>query len=515
MSKKNWYFSRFHNYVNLSNLFAGFGALVIEGDSLVHYLYKNEDLANDSKSKLNKLIQKDFKEAGFDKIYIIFFHNHSKWTESCDDLGLTLKQPLLQLTSDLVGYVRIFNSWTNNDWLNFVDDEHISVFLTTDSEIYKKKDSQFDLIDYICNTNNLQTALIDNLKFIDLKVNSFLIDSNREYHSLNAKDISLDDHNDTDNSYEVQTEYQYQMSVIENEQLNSLLESNNNQSAVLNSNILSSNSESSISWEIKLHYKKPGKISHFNENKSKQFYSRHMERYAESLDSSKHLHYKIITNIDSKNQVKPEKMSAKAREIIEANDAQNLKKKEEKEINFIKSLKIRSYSDIDESLKLVDTSKYTQLAQFTILELRIKWLQNEPIAYENRKQNLFLFIKEAIEVFEERLTLIGAENMLNCLKSLEFHSSCEYLKQILIKNRKDFKMLKKIETNVDSFDHDVLFQLRYCGDKLKRTLNSKKDDRVRFKPDKWQKELLDAVDRNESALICNLFYILIVGLIDF
>jgi superfamily II RNA helicase len=44
--------------------------------------------------------------------------------------------------------------------------------------------------------------------------------------------------------------------------------------------------------------------------------------------------------------------------------------------------------------------------------------------------------------------------------------------------------------------------LKYNGDKLKRTLNSTNDPRVKFKPDEWQVKLLDVVDRNDSALVC-------------
>ena len=46
-----------------------------------------------------------------------------------------------------------------------------------------------------------------------------------------------------------------------------------------------------------------------------------------------------------------------------------------------------------------------------------------------------------------------------------------------------------------------MFQLLYLGDNLKRTLNSTPDKRVRFEPDDWQKDLLDSVDRKESALV--------------
>ena len=261
------------------------------------------------------------------------------------------------------------------------------------------------------------------------------------------------------------------------------------------------NSKSSIRWELKLNHKKPFDSKYKqNEVKSNQLYTRYMERYAESLDSSKHLHHKIITDIKLNNKCKEEKLSVKAKQIQQENDFLKLKKLEEKEINFINSLKIRCYNDINESIKMIDTNKYTKLAKYTLLKLRIKWLQYESI---DKKTDLFLFINQAIEIFTDFMSLEDAQNMLNCLKNIGFHSSCEELKNRLANKRKDFENLKKIENKVDSFDHDVLFQLKHCGDKLERTLNSTNDPRVKFQPDKWQKDLLDAVDRNESSLICN------------
>ena len=47
------------------------------------------------------------------------------------------------------------------------------------------------------------------------------------------------------------------------------------------------------------------------------------------------------------------------------------------------------------------------------------------------------------------------------------------------------------------------FQLRYCGDKLHRGGQGIKDKRVKvFVPDTWQVEVMDAIDRRESCVIC-------------
>ncbi|KAI0529833.1 hypothetical protein GGR58DRAFT_495528 [Xylaria digitata] len=45
------------------------------------------------------------------------------------------------------------------------------------------------------------------------------------------------------------------------------------------------------------------------------------------------------------------------------------------------------------------------------------------------------------------------------------------------------------------------FQLEYCGPFLERTFDSRKDDRVPFEPDAWQRSVLDSIDANESLFI--------------
>uniref|UniRef100_A0A0G4H8V5 Uncharacterized protein n=1 Tax=Chromera velia CCMP2878 TaxID=1169474 RepID=A0A0G4H8V5_9ALVE len=46
------------------------------------------------------------------------------------------------------------------------------------------------------------------------------------------------------------------------------------------------------------------------------------------------------------------------------------------------------------------------------------------------------------------------------------------------------------------------YQLKHMGPDLERTTGSRPDPRVLFKPDNWQRTLLDVVDQEESALIC-------------
>ncbi|KAI1433428.1 hypothetical protein GGR50DRAFT_668519 [Xylaria sp. CBS 124048] len=45
------------------------------------------------------------------------------------------------------------------------------------------------------------------------------------------------------------------------------------------------------------------------------------------------------------------------------------------------------------------------------------------------------------------------------------------------------------------------FQLAHCGPFLERSFDSRKDDRVPFEPDAWQRTVLDSIDANDSLLV--------------
>ncbi|KAM0685844.1 hypothetical protein COBT_002941, partial [Conglomerata obtusa] len=64
----------------------------------------------------------------------------------------------------------------------------------------------------------------------------------------------------------------------------------------------------------------------------------------------------------------------------------------------------------------------------------------------------------------------------------------------------NFKFSSKANSKPN--DRDIYFQLKFAGDKLKRTLHSQYDPRVLFTPDGWQITLLNLVDNNSSAVVC-------------
>jgi len=50
-------------------------------------------------------------------------------------------------------------------------------------------------------------------------------------------------------------------------------------------------------------------------------------------------------------------------------------------------------------------------------------------------------------------------------------------------------------------EHPVEWQLRVFGEYMDRSMDSQVDPRVSFKPDAWQRQVLDAIDANKSLLV--------------
>ncbi|KAG2142339.1 hypothetical protein DEU56DRAFT_793643 [Suillus clintonianus] len=68
------------------------------------------------------------------------------------------------------------------------------------------------------------------------------------------------------------------------------------------------------------------------------------------------------------------------------------------------------------------------------------------------------------------------------------------------------KLIKsKTKTPANEFmrvqEHPIVWQLRLFGEFMDRSMDSQADARVLFKPDAWQREVLDAIDQNMSLLV--------------
>ena len=50
-------------------------------------------------------------------------------------------------------------------------------------------------------------------------------------------------------------------------------------------------------------------------------------------------------------------------------------------------------------------------------------------------------------------------------------------------------------------EHPVVWQLRFFGDYMDRSMDSLPDPRVSFEADAWQRRVLDGIDQNKSLLV--------------
>ena len=90
-----------------------------------------------------------------------------------------------------------------------------------------------------------------------------------------------------------------------------------------------------------------------------------------------------------------------------------------------------------------------------------------------------------IEAFEVGATVVEDERAL----------SFEFVK--LVKSKSGNPVHKWMAIVEDP----VVWQLRLFGEFMDRSMDSQSDPRVSFKPDAWQREVLDCLDRNESVLV--------------
>lgn len=96
-----------------------------------------------------------------------------------------------------------------------------------------------------------------------------------------------------------------------------------------------------------------------------------------------------------------------------------------------------------------------------------------------------LGLDDYVESFENAATVSGEDRKLNF----------DFVK--LVKSKSGHAVNKWMRITEPS----VVWQLRLFGEYMDRSMDSSSDPRVSFKPDAWQRKVLDCLDRNESVLV--------------
>lgn len=218
-------------------------------------------------------------------------------------------------------------------------------------------------------------------------------------------------------------------------------------------------------------------------------------------------HYSSIAKESSE---PPKKQSAKVLKIIRENEERMRREKEKADniwlrnfyANYTKVTSLKGKKQLLEHVKVPNDYINRKL-----LLLKIE-LYADIWNLEKRSENvdervlvpLYLACLDYVEKYTKDgdLDMSELEFVLTKLVEGGFEATTKELLEKL-----SISMELPFVTNATSApnDADLYIQLKYAGDHLKRTLGTRKDKRVPFDPDKWQVQLLDAVDSNKSAIV--------------
>ena len=245
--------------------------------------------------------------------------------------------------------------------------------------------------------------------------------------------------------------------------------------------------------------------------KNKQKYAIYMERYGQSLQGERNYKPIVVEKANKKQKKEKNKISKKALDIQEKNRMKREKEKLEKEedswLNKEKLVKqSEDRGEYDVAVKIVNRflGGVTEgKVRIVVLQTKArilwkKWKEScktkESDRCDSDAEMLFLTIQELVENNKDVLARKEKDTLAKYLTGLGFND-------IVLKTNltgKAFESNDEYSLKIPS----SRFQLHNLGDKLKRETRTDRDGRVEhFIPETWQRELLDAVDNRQSALI--------------
>ena len=242
-----------------------------------------------------------------------------------------------------------------------------------------------------------------------------------------------------------------------------------------------------------------------------QKYARFMQRYGQSLQDNVNYRPIVVEKENKSHKKEKNKISKKSLEIQKANSMKlektKLQKEEDSWLNEKK--RVKQYENEGKYGVAVDIVNRSLLGAMEgktknamlLKKTRILWKKwkecckaNKDDRDETDAEMLFLTIQELLESDREALTKKDKDTLAKYLDGLGFND-------IVLKTNlteKSFKSDEEYKLRISS----SRFQLHNIGDKLKRETRTDRDSRVEhFIPETWQRELLNAVDNKQSALI--------------
>lgn len=147
-------------------------------------------------------------------------------------------------------------------------------------------------------------------------------------------------------------------------------------------------------------------------------------------------------------------------------------------------------------------------------ELRLWAASSDKDGQSTRDKFSVSILRKALELLQNKKV---TKTILGCLESVfsalgfssYFPALAKQAEERLIDDRrlefKFVKLQKKAGDQLHPFMHikedPVEWQLRLFGEYMDRSMDGKEDGRVDFKPDGWQRKVLDCLDADESVLV--------------
>lgn len=266
------------------------------------------------------------------------------------------------------------------------------------------------------------------------------------------------------------------------------------------------------------------------EKRRTQQHAAFLKRYSESLEGSRGLHHAIVVAVPGASTTQ-KSTNKSAQKIIEANRVKQLAAQLEKDevtlrtlLETVKSIR----TSVRDQIGYLDSVSHTinrlmpQLrwrpAQERLILLQTAWRETVyDVAYDSVLSDysqLAALIFSCIDFLKSFASDTPQRAPLATILEFPVSLLLRYGFSTVLRNLAPSfpdhaAILKACDTfrNLEkpSFRYSgncLSFQLQWGGPWLPRTLGGGKDPRVLFKPDAWQIQLLDLVDRKESAFIC-------------
>ncbi|KAL0266046.1 UNVERIFIED_CONTAM: hypothetical protein PYX00_011763 [Menopon gallinae] len=243
--------------------------------------------------------------------------------------------------------------------------------------------------------------------------------------------------------------------------------------------------------------------------KDAQIYSKYLNRAAKSLLGDKLLYNPIGKAVSKREKnEKKGKVSPKQLAMIRENQQRLEGEKKAKEIEFLRSFyqKYKSSTSVQRR-RLLETFVESRSARQRILLLKIEFYFEE-WTLEKHKESpdeavlvpCYLSCLEFIDLAAQTEGEASEKTRSEIKYAIDKLIECGFKATAAELNEKHGLGFEIAHSSAPN-DLDLYFQMKFAGDKLKRSTGSARDRRVLFEPDKWQTALLDLVDENKSVVV--------------